>query len=95
MHISDGGPEFCPLPSSFRGLLILEDESIGGFLLKGTPVCRSHKKWKGHIMKTKQHRLRGSRLTTPNNFVLIARAGSQQAEKPKRHPDSKSSSFVQ
>jgi hypothetical protein len=31
----------------------------------------------------------------PHNFVLMARAGSQQAEKPKRHPYSKSFTFVQ
>jgi len=48
----DGGPEFCPLPSSFNGLLIPEEESIGGLLFKGTPFGCRHQEWKGHIMKT-------------------------------------------
>jgi hypothetical protein len=85
MHISDGGPEFSPLLSSFRGLLILEEESIGGLLLKGTPLRRCHKKWKRDIMKTNQHRSRIHRLTAAPDIILLGGAGPQQAQMPKSY----------
>jgi len=48
-----------------------------------------------YSMKTDEHGGRGHRLPAPHDIVVLSRAGSQEAERPQRHPGKKSPLFIQ
>src|SRR6185503_1046499 len=96
MDIGDRNAASCPFPTlNLESFLVLEQESICGFPINRTPVCRRHKEWKRHIMETDQHGRRGPRLTAPHDTVVLSRASSQDAEWPQTYPGDKSSLFIQ